>query len=279
MATGYFKLYRPLQDHWIYKDSRYIHLWLECLINARWSAEPKKDIYKGVMYTIERGQFLFSRNTYSERLNIDEATIRRCIDLMVKDEMIINVMSLGRNKPTIYQVVNFDKYNPPIEPSELIGMTSVKPNLSLVEAHSRPTGDPLETAKEESNKGSKEKTNLYDLIFEFYLDQNIIKHVKLTNDMKKAIDLAKKELGFDLEYFKRIIVRHKEKIESSRNSKFPIKSRSLSELFGQKKSGSVSLICTDYLDEIWVEEPKVNKAAYGVVPAESAGPKKSFDLG
>ena len=256
MATGYFKLYRPLQDHWIYKDSRYIHLWLECLINARWSAEPKTDVYKGVMYKLFRGQFLFSRNTYSERLGIDEATVRRCVDLMVKDNMLEKVMSIGKNKPTIYQVVNFDKYNAPTEPSEHTENSGVEDDLNPVATQSKPSGDPVATAKEESNKGLKKKTNLYTSIFNYYLELDLIKHKSLNDDMRKAIDKATKELNLDEEYFKRIITRHKVKVDSTKDSSYPIKLRSLSELFGQKKHGSVSLICTDYLDEVWEGKTK-----------------------
>lgn len=206
MATGYFKLYRPLQDHWVYSDSRYLHLWIDCLINARWSTEPKKDIYKGVIYTIERGQFLFSRNTYSDRLNIEESTVRRCIDLMLKDEMIIKVMSLGRNKPTIYQIANFDKYNPLNEPSEDVENKGFQVFINPVEAQSQPSGSQVATAKEESNKAIKKKENIYLAEIIEYLNLKTGKTFRLSSDKTKSCLNARWNEGFtELQDYKTVI--------------------------------------------------------------------------
>jgi hypothetical protein len=78
--------------------------------------------------------------------------------------------------------------------------------------------------------------------------------------MKKAIDKSIKELGLDLEYFKRIIDRHSEKVQQTKNEgKYATKKRTLAELFGQKKHNAVSLICTDYLDEVWETKEQQTK--------------------
>lgn len=110
------------------------------------------------------------------------------------------------------------------------------------------------------NLNNNNKNNMYEIIFEEYLKADLVKHAKLTPNMKKAIDLAKKQLGLSEQDFINIIKRHKEKCESTKNSQYPIKKRPLSELFGQKKMGGVSLICSDYLDDVWespnLETPK-----------------------
>lgn len=106
------------------------------------------------------------------------------------------------------------------------------------------------------SKGEKNSKMIYGDVFDYYISKDVIKHKELTDDMKKAIDLSAKELKLDIDYFKRIIDRHKLKLESTKNSDKPIKARTLAELFGQKKYKSVSLICTDYLDEVW-QEPRL----------------------
>lgn len=108
--------------------------------------------------------------------------------------------------------------------------------------------------KGEERKGEESSKTIYSDVFDYYISKDIVKHKQITDDMKKAIDLSAKELKFDLDYFKRIIDRHKIKLESTKYSDKPIKPRTLAELFGQKKYKSVSLICTDYLDEVWQEQ-------------------------
>ena len=67
--------------------------------------------------------------------------------------------------------------------------------------------------------------------------------------MKEGIALAINTYDLDLDYLKKIIDRHSEKIEQTKNSEFPVSQRTLQELFGQKKYKSQDLICADYLDE------------------------------
>lgn len=103
-----------------------------------------------------------------------------------------------------------------------------------------------------SNNEEQKKNSFYDDVFSCYIESGLVAHKSITQDMKNAIDKAKKELGLDVDYMKRIIDRHKQKVEATKgDGQYAVKVRTLSELFGQKKHGSVSLICSDYLDEVW----------------------------
>ena len=250
---------RELQKHWIYKDSSYLHCWLEMLFNARFSVEPKTDIYKGVLYTINRGEFIYSRPTYAARLNVTEGKLRTLVKLLISDGMITEVKSLGHNKPTIYKINNYELYNS--LPSEHVEIESVESNDNQVETKSQPSDNQVTTKsqplKNIDNKVKKENNEiLYQSVFDYYLSAELIKHKSLTTDMKKAIDKAQSELNLDIDYFKRIIDRHKQKVNGTIKNEYPTKTRPLAELFGQKKYNSVSLICTDYLDEVWEQSNK-----------------------
>ena len=150
---------RKLQTHWIYKDSSYLHCWLEMLFNARFSTEPKTDIYKGVLYTINRGEFIYSRPTYSARLGVSEGKLRTLIKLLLADNMIEEVKSLGNNKPTIYKIINYNSYN--IEPSETIETERIEGYCNQVETKSQPSDNQVTTKsqplKNNVNKVKKEK--------------------------------------------------------------------------------------------------------------------------
>jgi len=75
--------------------------------------------------------------------------------LLVKDNMIKKVKSLGNNKPTIYKIINYETYNS--RPSEHIENSGIDDDLSQVETKWRPSGDQVTTTKEEGNKVKKEK--------------------------------------------------------------------------------------------------------------------------
>jgi len=97
--------------------------------------------------------------------------------------------------------------------------------------------------------------DLYTEIFNHYLSkENLIKHTKLTEPMKESIDKAIQIYSLDLEHIKRIIDRHSEKVENTKNNgNYKVSVRPLAILFGQKIKESPSLICSVYLDEVYTK--------------------------
>jgi hypothetical protein len=196
---NFLPLRREVQDHWIYSDSQYLHLWLDFLFNARYSNEPKTDVYKGVMYTINRGEFLFSRSSYAKRLNITENRVRKCMDLLIKDSMIEQVGSLGKNKPTIYKIIKYDLYNNP--PSETVGAQGVQefstkspPSEHQVSTKSPPLKKIDKTDKKERGNTSSHKYEICDkenaqLLFSLMQQNN--PDVKQPNLEKWSDDMRK----------------------------------------------------------------------------------------
>ena len=106
---------------------------------------------------------------------------------------------------------------------------------------------------------------MYENVFKAYLDADLIKHKSLTPNMKKAIDTAIKQHALTETDLINIINRHKSKYEATKNSNYPIRIRSLVELFGQKKNNGVGLICSDYLDEVWAENNKQSQKPQGTI--------------
>ena len=154
---NFLPLRREIRNHWIYQDSDYLKVWIDILFNARFSKEPKTDIYKGTMYTINYSEFLYSRPSYAERLNITESKLRKLIDNLVLDGMIEKTNSLGRNKATVYKVLNYEKYNKP--PTESIGVNELDYNINQLEANSKPTRSQLEANSKPLKKNDKEQKN------------------------------------------------------------------------------------------------------------------------
>lgn len=135
-------------------------------------------------------------------------------------------------------------------------------NIKIIDVYINEIDSDISTQKEIERKKKIEneikKENIYTEIFNHYLSkENLIKHTKFTEPMKKGIDKVIKIYGLDLDYIKRIIDRHSEKVEQDKNkTEFKTTTRTLSELLGQKKYRSEDYICSDYLDEKYVEIKK-----------------------
>jgi len=108
-ASGFVKVYRDIKDHWIYKDPDHFKAWFEMLSNARYIEEPKTGTYEGILYTLNYGEFIFGRLSWSKRLGISEQKLRTLINKLQSEGMIKATSRL--TKLTIYKVVNYEKFN------------------------------------------------------------------------------------------------------------------------------------------------------------------------
>jgi len=108
---NFLPLRREVMKHWIYKDSDYFKVWVEMLFVARFSKEPKKELYNGSLYTLKQSEFLFSRTTWTTRLNIKEHKLRKLVKLLIDEQMLTKIGRVGSSGATIYSICNYKKYN------------------------------------------------------------------------------------------------------------------------------------------------------------------------
>lgn len=107
--VGFIGIDRGIEEHWIYQDAEYFKVWFEILLRARYSAEPEKKLIEGKLITIEYGQFIFGRVSWSERLRIGEQRLRTLFKKMIDDGMIELVQKFP--KFSLYSVKNYAKFN------------------------------------------------------------------------------------------------------------------------------------------------------------------------
>ena len=134
------------------------------------------------------------------------------------------------------------------------------------------TGSGLDTQRKKERK-YKETTN-YKLVYDYYLSLGLIKHREYTNDISKAIKKAITDNKYDIEFCKVLLDRHKEVVELTKNSKYPVRVRGLAEFFGQKAFKATHLICSEYeeggkLYEEHLNKNNANNVRVGVPPSES----------
>lgn len=102
---GYVALHRKLMESWVSEDPMALALWVRMLLEA--THKPRKKIYKGETYNLDKGQFLFGLNKWSEKTGIPREVIRKRIDMLVNDGMITR-----QKHPhiSVITVVKWDSY-------------------------------------------------------------------------------------------------------------------------------------------------------------------------
>lgn len=123
MATGYVKLHRSIESHWVFADDAMFYLFTNLILRANW--KPGK-VWTGgdsAPITIERGQLLTGRNAlhrmlypthdkHGKRIRRESApphpvTLWRWLESLEKDGMIrLDV----RSQFTIITVCNYETY-------------------------------------------------------------------------------------------------------------------------------------------------------------------------
>lgn len=92
--------------------------------------------------------------------------------------------------------------------------------------------------------------NPYQVIFDFYNTLGLIKHRKLTKEMRAAIDVARRRGEYSWDDLRMLLDRHAKVVKATAgNKEFAVPARSLTEFFGQKVAGGTALICSEYADD------------------------------
>lgn len=263
---NFLPLSREVREHWIYKDAEYLQVWIEMLFRARYSIEPKTDIYEGVLYTLNYGEFIFGYKSWSEELSISYQRLRGLIKKLITENMIIKVKATS--KLTIYKIVNYEKFNSQSNnqnsvlnnSQQTIENTRYKESCNIlnnsqnnVVINSQSTVNQQSdnsqvTTKEERKKENKEKndyTMQVNALWKLYPEK------KGKADAVKKIPKLIKEYSY--EQIERCIVRYLEDVDKRRKTDFSnLKFKNGSTFFN---SGYM-----DYLDENY-EESKTEGGA------------------
>jgi phage replication O-like protein O len=191
-------------------------------------------------YGWDKKEFRLSESFLANATGIHKQQIKRELKEMLNIGLLVEI-----EKPTFNtsRVIGFNKrYQESSEVSKKIPVSEI--DTTTGSELDTSTGSELDTQKR-NIKRNINKTN-YMVIFEHYNSLNLVKHRTLTDDMKKSIDKAKKELHCDDDKLIELLNRHNQEVESTSFSNYPVKKRTLSEFFGQKVFNGTALICAKY---------------------------------
>lgn len=106
---GYIKLYRQLQDCWIWNDKEYEvtkgHAWIDILLSC--NHEDKKVMFDGKPYIVKRGEWITSILSLSDKWGWGRKKVSNFLNILEEDGMIVQDRN---NKRTLIKVVNYDTY-------------------------------------------------------------------------------------------------------------------------------------------------------------------------
>jgi len=106
--SGWIKVHRKVQDHWMFKEQREFsrfEAWLDMLLCANHSEQ--KVIIHGIVYTVKQGQSLHSLDTWAKRWNWDKNKVRRFFNTLTKELMIVTT---NETKTTRVTICNYASY-------------------------------------------------------------------------------------------------------------------------------------------------------------------------
>lgn len=107
MVEGWNKIYRSIQEHWLWTCEPFSRgqAWIDLLLMA--NHKEAKIMINGSLEVVERGQRVTSIRKLSDRWKWSTKKVTHFLDQLVKDKMIEYISDSSK---TVVTIVNYDKY-------------------------------------------------------------------------------------------------------------------------------------------------------------------------
>ena len=138
--SSWIKLFRDINKHWIWQNSDYLKWWLDILLEVNHA--PAKVVINNKIYDCNRGEKLYSLDTWANRWGTNKSKVRRFFTLLQNDNMIV---LKSETQTTRLTVCKYDTYQDMRHADE----THLKRKRHADETHLTPI--------EEGKEGKEEK--------------------------------------------------------------------------------------------------------------------------
>lgn len=168
MAEGWIKIHRSVLDHWLYKTKKpktRREAWEDILMLVNY--EKAQALIRGQLYECDRGQSLYSLDTWAEKFNWTKQMVRTFFDLLQREEMI---KLEGLQYTTRLTVCNYDKYQSSATHEQHTNNTPITHQQHAANTPLTPIKE-LKEVKEIKNKRSKpnKSADFIDLIIDQFV--------------------------------------------------------------------------------------------------------------
>lgn len=103
--TGWIRLHRSIQEHWVFQDEKKLKWWLTLLLEVNY--QDKKVAIGNELFDCKRGESIRSLRSWAKVFNTTPDTVRHFFKMLQKDNMI-KVESIGVS--THLKICNYDTY-------------------------------------------------------------------------------------------------------------------------------------------------------------------------
>lgn len=187
-AIGYIKLYRSIQDHWLFKEKRKfskLEAWIDLLMLA--NHKDSKVVIGNEVIEVKRGQRITSIRQLCQRWGWSNTKVKQYLNLLETEGMAITESD---TKKTLITIVNYDFYQ---------GTGDAKTT------ENRHENDTKQTQKHTNKNDKNDKYNIPIVEIVDYLNQKAGKNFKPSTKKTQALIKARWNEGFRLEDFQKVI--------------------------------------------------------------------------
>jgi len=183
--SGWIKISRTLNKHWIWDNSDYLKWWLDILLEVNHT--DSKVVIKNKIYECKRGEKLYSLDTWATRWKTHKSKVRRFLELLQNDSMIVLKSETQTTRLTVCKYEDYQDFRNTDE-------TQTKRKRNANETHLTPIQECKED-KQEKDINSNLKIDWEKLLFQF---NNITgKNSKVVNTKTKNAIVARLKEGYE----------------------------------------------------------------------------------
>ena len=145
--AGWIKIYRDIQEHWIWQDANKLKWWLDIILMA--NHKDNKFLLGNELFEVKRGEFHTSELKLAERWNVSKKSVRSFLELLERDHMV----ELNKSKKgTTIKVSNYEDYQSNSEEEK----TTKKPQKNHNVDNKNTIEEPQKNHNVDTNKNDKE---------------------------------------------------------------------------------------------------------------------------
>jgi len=153
LSGGWIKLYRSIQEHWIWQDSEKLKWWLDLILLA--NHQNNKIILGNELLEVGRGEHHTSEIKLAERWKVSKTTVRKFLNLLENDAMI---QLKKTKKGTTIKVCNYKEYQDFSDEEKIIKKLPENHKATIEE----PCGDHMVYTNNKEKKDKKENNEKND---------------------------------------------------------------------------------------------------------------------
>lgn len=174
---GWICLHRCIQDHWIWQDAHRFKWWVDLLLRA--NNKDAKVLIDGSLIDCKRGQFITSLSKLADEWMVSRDTVRRFLDTLESDTMIIRVST---HKMTQITICNYESYQDvPTTDNTTDNTTDRQLTIQQTDTNNNiyniPTSRNISNSNREGGKKTQEKfiPPTLEEVVEYYKEKGYVK--------------------------------------------------------------------------------------------------------